>query len=112
MFKDRGSEVYGATVNGNGAFRFTATRVGLDTMLSNIIRLVEEAQGSKAPIQRTADLVSAYFVPAVIAVAGVVFLMWLLLGPEPSYVTAILTAVAVLIIAPALARWGWRLRRR
>ena len=99
VFKERGSEVYGATVNGNGAFRFTATRVGLDTMLSNIIRLVEEAQGSKAPIQRTADLVSAYFVPAVIAVAGVVFLMWLLLGPEPSYVTAILTAVAVLIIA-------------
>ena len=99
VFKERGGEVYGATVNGNGSFTFTATRVGLDTMLSNIIRLVEEAQGSKAPIQRTADLVSAYFVPAVIAVAGAVFLAWLFLGPEPSYVTAILTAVAVLIIA-------------
>ena len=97
--KQPGDEVYGATVNGRGSLVFTATRVGRDTMLSNIIRLVEEAQGSRAPIQRLADLISAYFVPAVIGVAALVFLVWLVLGPEPSYVTAILTAVAVLIIA-------------
>ena len=92
-------EVYGATVNGRGGMVYTATRVGRDTMLSSIIRLVEEAQGSKAPIQRLADLISAYFVPTVVGVASVVFLVWLAFGPEPSYVTAILTAVAVLIIA-------------
>ncbi|MDP6454843.1 MAG: heavy metal translocating P-type ATPase [SAR202 cluster bacterium] len=97
--KEPGSEVYGATINGNGGFTFTATKVGRDTMLSNIIRLVEEAQGSKAPIQRMADLISAYFVPSVIGAASLVFLVWLIFGPEPSYVTAILTAVAVLIIA-------------
>ena len=97
--KHPGDEVYGATVNGRGSLVFTATRVGRDTMLSSIIRLVEEAQGSRAPIQRLADLISAYFVPAVIGVAALVFLVWLALGPEPSYVTAILTAVAVLIIA-------------
>lgn len=97
--KGRGSEVYGGTLNGSGSFTFRATRVGRDTMLSNIVRLVEEAQGSKAPIQRMADLVSAYFVPAVIGFAALVFLVWLIFGPEPSYVTAILTAVAVLIIA-------------
>ena len=97
--KERGSEVYGATLNGSGSFSFRATRVGRDTMLSNIIRLVEDAQGSKAPIQRVADLVSAYFVPAVIGVATLVFAVWLIFGPEPSYVNAILTAVAVLIIA-------------
>ena len=94
-----GSEVYGGSVNGTGSFTFRATRVGRDTMLSSIARLVEEAQGSKAPIQRVADLVSAYFVPAVIGVAALVFLVWLVFGPEPSYVSAILTAVAVLIIA-------------
>ena len=97
--KSAGSEVFGATVNGRGGFAFAATRVGRDTMLANIVKLVEEAQGSKAPIQRLADLVSAYFVPAVIAVAALVFAVWLAFGPAPSYVTAILTAVAVLIIA-------------
>ena len=97
--KGRGGEVYGGTLNGSGSFTFSATRVGRDTMLSNIVRLVEEAQGSKAPIQRMADLVSAYFVPSVIGVSALVFLVWLVFGPEPSYVTAILTAVAVLIIA-------------
>ena len=97
--KQPGDDLYGATVNGRGSLVFTATRVGRDTMLSSIIRLVEEAQGSRAPIQRLADLISAYFVPAVIGVAALVFLVWLVFGPEPSYVTAILTAVAVLIIA-------------
>lgn len=94
-----GSEVYGATVNGRGGITFTATRVGRDTMLANIVKLVEEAQGSKAPIQRLADLISSYFVPAVIGIAALVFAVWLAFGPDPSYVTAILTAVAVLIIA-------------
>ena len=97
--KQPGDDVYGATVNGRGSLVFTATRVGRDTMLASIVRLVEEAQGSRAPIQRLADLISAYFVPAVIGVAFAVFLVWLAFGPEPSYVTAILTAVAVLIIA-------------
>ena len=97
--KRPGDDVYGATVNGRGSLVFTATRVGRDTMLASIVRLVEEAQGSKAPIQRLADLISAYFVPAVVGVALAVFLVWLAFGPEPSYVTAILTAVAVLIIA-------------
>ncbi len=95
--KTPGSQVYGATINRMGSFMFRATKVGRDTMLAQIIRLVEEAQGSKAPIQRLADVISAYFVPAVIAAAAGTFLIWLLAGPDPSY--AILTAVAVLIIA-------------
>ena len=97
--KRAGSEVYAATINGGGAFSFEVARVGRDTMLSGIIRLVEEAQGSKAPIQRLADAVSAWFVPAVIAFAAAVFAVWLALGPAPSYASAILAAVAVLIIA-------------
>ena len=76
-----------------------ATGVGKDTMLARIIRLVEEAQGSKAPIQRLADAVSSYFVPAVIAIAAVVFVVWLAVGPSPSYVYAMIASVAVLIIA-------------
>ncbi len=99
VHKRAGDEVFGATVNGRGALTFTAARVGNDTMMASIVRLVEEAQGSKAPIQRLADRVSAYFVPVVIAVAAVVFGIWLLLGPDPSYIHAIMTAVAVLIIA-------------
>ena len=97
--KREGSEVYGATINGSGSLMFRATRVGRDTMLAGIIRMVEEAQGSRAPIQRLADLVSAYFVPAVVGVSAVVFLVWLAFGPEPGYAAAVLTAVAVLIIA-------------
>ena len=97
--KRAGSEVYAATINGGGAFSFAVGRVGRDTMLSGIIRLVEEAQGSKAPIQRLADAVSSWFVPAVIAFAAAVFAVWLALGPAPSYASAILAAVAVLIIA-------------
>ena len=99
VLKTAASDVFGATVNSTGSFTFTATKVGRDTMLSQIVKLVEEAQGSKAPIQRLADLIASYFVPAVIAVALVVFVIWLVVGPSPSYVIAILTAVAVLIIA-------------
>ena len=97
--KSAGVRVYGATVNGAGSFTFRATGVGRDTVLSHIVRLVEDAQGSRAPIQRLADVVASYFVPVVIGVAALVFVVWLVLGPPPSYVYAIMTAVAVLIIA-------------
>ena len=97
--KAPGASVFGATINTTGSFTFRATGVGKDTMLSQIVRLVEEAQGSKAPIQRLADVIASYFVPAVIGIAAVVFAVWLLFGPQPSYVYAMLTAVAVLIIA-------------
>ena len=97
--KTAGSEVFGATVNTTGSFTFQAKSVGRDTMLSQIVRLVEEAQGSKAPIQRIVDIISSYFVPVVIGFAALTFVVWLVLGPTPSYVYAILTAVAILIIA-------------
>jgi len=97
--KGPGDDVIGATLNKTGAFTFRATKVGADTMLAQIIRLVQEAQGSKAPIQRLADRVAAYFVPAVMVLAAVTFLAWLLFGPEPSLTYALVTFVAVLIIA-------------
>jgi Cu+-exporting ATPase len=97
--KGPGDLVIGATVNRTGAFRFTATKVGKDTALAQIVRLVEEAQGSKAPIQRLADRVASVFVPTVFAIAAVTFVVWLVLGPEPSFTLAMLAAVAVLIIA-------------
>ena len=97
--KRENDDVYGATVNTTGNMTIRATGVGKDTVLARIIRLVEEAQGSKAPIQRLADAVSSYFVPAVIAVAVAVFLVWLAVGPSPSYVYAMIASVAVLIIA-------------
>ncbi len=79
--KSPGSPVYGATINSTGSFAFTAQKVGRDTMLAQIVRLVEDAQASKAPVQRLADVVSAYFVPAVIAVAALTFAFWLTFGP-------------------------------
>ena len=97
--KSEGSQVYGATLNSTGAFQFRATRVGSDSLLSQIITLVQEAQGSKAPIQRLADVVSSYFVPAVLGLAAASFLFWLLLGPQPAVTYALLVMVAVLIIA-------------
>jgi len=97
--KERGDTVIGATVNGTGALRFRATGVGRETMLAQIVRLVEQAQGSKAPIQRVADLVAGYFVPAVIAIALVTFGAWLAFGPSPALTYALVSAVAVLIIA-------------
>jgi Cu+-exporting ATPase len=95
--KAPGDEVIGATVNRAGSFRFRATKVGAETALAQIIRLVEEAQGSKAPIQRIADRVSAHFVPAVIAIAVLSFAVWLATGS--SFTSAMLAFVAVLIIA-------------
>jgi Cu+-exporting ATPase len=97
--KREGDEVIGATMNTSGSFRLEATRVGKDTALSQIMELVEEAQGSKAPIQRLADRISGVFVPAVIGVAAITFVVWLLLGPEPALTFALLNTVAVLIIA-------------
>ena len=97
--KAPGHSVYGATLNRTGFFRFRVTRVGQDTALAQIIRLVEEAQGSRAPIQRLADRVAAVFVPAVGGIAVAAFLFWLLLGPTPALTYAVLTLVAVLIIA-------------
>jgi len=97
--KREGDEVIGATINTSGSFRFEATRVGEGTALHQIMRMVEEAQGSKAPIQRLADRISAVFVPAVIGVAAVTFLVCLQFGPEPALTLALLNTVAVLIIA-------------
>ena len=97
--KKVGDEVIGATINRTGSFQFEATRVGKDTTLSHIVRLVEEAQGSKAPIQRLADIIAGYFVPAVIGIALVTFAIWFFLGPEPRLNYALLNFVAVLIIA-------------
>ncbi|MDR7519904.1 MAG: HAD-IC family P-type ATPase [Armatimonadota bacterium] len=97
--KGPGDVVIGATINQTGAFRFRATKVGRDTMLAQIIRLVERAQGSKAPIQRLADLVSSYFVPAVIFIAIGTFVVWFNFGPDPALIFALGTSVTVLTIA-------------
>ncbi len=97
--KGPGDPVVGATLNRNGAFRFRAERVGRDTVLSRIIRLVQQAQGSKAPIQRLADRISAVFVPVVLSIAIVTFVVWFDFGPAPAYLHALVSAVTVLIIA-------------
>jgi Cu+-exporting ATPase len=97
--KAPGSRVTGATVNGTGAFVMLAERVGRETLLAQIVQMVSEAQRSRAPIQRLADRVSAYFVPAVVAVAVVTAIAWGLVGPEPRIAYALVNAVAVLIIA-------------
>ena len=93
------SLVIGSTINKFGTFTFRATKIGKDTMLSQIIKMVEEAQGSKAPIQRLADLVSSYFVPAVFVVAVLTFVVWIFFGPSPAFSFALVNFVAVLIIA-------------
>jgi Cu+-exporting ATPase len=97
--KGAGDQVTGATVNGTGALLMKAERVGRDTMLSQIVHMVAEAQRSRAPIQAMADKVSGWFVPAVIAVALLTLFVWLLAGPEPRLSHALINAVAVLIIA-------------
>jgi Cu+-exporting ATPase len=97
--KKQGDEVIGATINKTGSFQFEATRVGKDTTLARIVRLVEEAQGSKAPIQRLADVIASYFVPIVIGIAIVTFIIWYFFGPSPSLTFAFLNFIAVLIIA-------------
>lgn len=97
--KNVGSKVTGATVNGSGSFVMEATRVGKDTLLSQIVKMVSQAQRSRAPIQKLADLVSSYFVPAVVIVAIVTAIVWAIFGPEPAMTYALVNSVAVLIIA-------------
>jgi Cu+-exporting ATPase len=97
--KNPDDEVIGATVNATGAFRFTATKVGKDMALSNIIRMVRDAQGSKVPIQRVVDIVSAYFTPAVMMLAVAGFVVWYVFGPAPVVAYALIVGVTTLIIA-------------
>ena len=97
--KGVGAEVIGGTINKTGSFSFRATKVGSQTLLAQIIRMVEAAQGAKLPIQALVDKVTAWFVPAVIAIATLTFIAWLLLGPSPALTFALVNAVAVLIIA-------------
>ncbi|GAA4488528.1 hypothetical protein GCM10023094_48540 [Rhodococcus olei] len=97
--KHAGETVIGATVNTTGSLRVRAAKVGADTMLAQIIRMVQQAQASKAPIQRLADAASAYFVPVVIAIAIATFTIWFVAGPAPAVTQALVSAVAVLIIA-------------
>jgi Cu+-exporting ATPase len=94
-----GNEVIGATINKTGSLEIEATKVGKDTTLAHIVRMVEEAQGSKAPIQRLADVIASYFVPAVIGIAIVTFVVWYFVGPAPALTFAFLNFVAVLVIA-------------
>ncbi|OHA58377.1 MAG: copper-translocating P-type ATPase [Candidatus Vogelbacteria bacterium RIFOXYB1_FULL_42_16] len=97
--KISGDTVVGATINKTGTFTFRATKIGQETMLAQIIKLVQEAQGSKAPIQRLADMISSYFVPVVIMLAFLTFAVWYVFGPAPTLLFALLNTVAVLIIA-------------
>ena len=97
--KETGDTVIGATINQTGSFRFRATKVGKNTMLAQIIQLVEEAQGSKAPIQRLADLIASYFVPGVMFITAATFIIWFLFGPDPAFTFALVSGVSVLIIA-------------
>jgi Cu+-exporting ATPase len=97
--KSKGDKVTGGTLNASGSFVMEAERVGNETMLAQIVKLVSEAQRSRAPMQRLADRVASYFVPAVVATAAITFLAWAFLGPEPRFAHALIAAVAVLIIA-------------
>ncbi|ADU31298.1 heavy metal translocating P-type ATPase [Evansella cellulosilytica] len=97
--KQIGDEVIGATINKTGSFTLRATKIGKDTALSQIIRMVNEAQGSKAPIQRVVDKISAYFVPAVVVLAFISFFVWWAIGPEPAFIVGLTSFIAVLIIA-------------
>jgi Cu+-exporting ATPase len=97
--KLRQSNVIGATINGSGSFVMQAERVGGETLLARIVQLVGQAQRSRAPIQRLADRVATWFVPAVVAIAAITFVVWLALGPQPRFAHALVNAIAVLIIA-------------
>jgi Cu+-exporting ATPase len=97
--KGEGAEIIGGTINKTGSFTYRATKVGADTLLARVIRMVEAAQGSKLPIQALVDKVTAWFVPAVMVAAALTFLVWLVFGPEPALTFALVNAVAVLIIA-------------
>jgi Cu+-exporting ATPase len=97
--KKPGDEVIGGTLNGSGSFTYKATRVGADSVLAQIVRLVQEAQGSRAPIQRLADAVTGVFVPVVLATAAFTFVVWMVFGPMPAFNLALVNTIAVLIIA-------------
>lgn len=97
--KQAGDKVYAGTLNQKGTFRFKADKVGSNTMLANIIRMVQEAQGSKAPVQKTVDKIAAVFVPAIMGIALLSFILWWLLAPENGFTYGILAAVTVLVIA-------------
>jgi Cu+-exporting ATPase len=97
--KKQGDEVIGATLNKTGAFKFRATKVGKDTALAQIVKMVQDAQNSKAPIARLADTISGYFVPIVMILAVWTFVIWFVIGPQPQLVYALVTSVTVLIIA-------------
>ena len=97
--KEKGGEVIGSTINKTGSFKFVATKVGKDTTLAQIIKLVQDAQGSKAPIQRLADVIAGYFVPIVISIAVLTFFVWFIFGPFPPLTFALLNFIAVMIIA-------------
>jgi Cu+-exporting ATPase len=97
--KHLGDDVIGATINKTGSFKFRATKVGKDTALSQIIQMVQQAQGSKAPIQRVVDKVSGYFAPAVIIIGILAFVIWYDFGPQPNLIYALIVLVATLVIA-------------
>ena len=97
--KNIGDEVIGSTINKTGAFKMETIAVGKGTVLAQIVRLVEDAQGSKAPIQRLADYIASIFVPIVLGIAAVTFVVWMIFGPSPSFVYGLVNLVAVLIIA-------------
>ncbi len=97
--KKAGDRVTGATINGNGSFIMKAVRVGNETLLAQIVKMVSEAQRSRAPIQGIADKVAAYFVPLVVGISIITFIVWSIFGPEPAYTFGLVNAVAVLIIA-------------
>jgi Cu+-exporting ATPase len=97
--KEPGEKLIGGTINGTGALVMRAEKVGADMVLTRIVHMVAEAQRSRAPIQRLADVVSAWFVPAVIAMAAISFVAWMMFGPAPAFSFALVSAVSVLIIA-------------
>jgi Cu+-exporting ATPase len=97
--KSKDAKVIGGTINGTGSFVMKTERVGADTLLAQIVKMVSEAQRTRAPIQRLADTVASYFVPAVLAAAVITFIVWAIYGPQPHYAHALVNAVAVLIIA-------------
>ncbi len=97
--KAPGNIVFGATIIKTGSFKFKATKVGRDTVLAQIVKMVQEAQASRAPIQRLVDIVTSYFVPAVVVIAIITFVIWNIFGPEPAFVYGLITFVSVLIIA-------------
>ena len=97
--KNQGEQVYAGTINQKGSFQFEAKKVGGDTILAQIIRMVQEAQGSKAPVQKLVDKIAGIFVPVVIGIAALTFLTWMLVGSENAFTHALLTSVTVLVIA-------------